>query len=313
MNFDLKGHASMFGANAIWGAMAPIAKFVMISGTITPLVVTNVRIAGAMILFWLVSLFMKPEHVGAKDLAKLFGASLLAIIFNQGCFITGLGMTSPTNASIITTSMPLWAMVLAAFFLKEPITGKKIMGIAAGATGAVLLILGGSSANQNGAVSSSVWGDLIVLTAQLSYALYIVLFKDFVSRYSLFTVMKWMFTFAFICILPFSTRELSETRWNAVTSMEWGALSLVVAGATFVSYILVVIGQKRLRPTVAGMYNYIQPLVTCIIAILWGMDTFGITKAFAIMLIFAGVFLVTMSKSRKDMDSERDTLAEIAG
>ena len=95
--------------------------------------------------------------------------------------------------------------------------------------------------------------------------------------------------------------------------MEWGALSLVVAGATFVSYILVVIGQKRLRPTVAGMYNCIQPLVTCIIAILWGMDTFGITKAFAIMLIFAGVFLVTMSKSRKDMDSERDTLAEIAG
>ena len=137
----------MFGANAIWGVMSPIAKFVMISGTITPWVVTNLRIAGAMILFWLVSLFMKPEHVGSKDLAKLFGASLLAIIFNQGCFITGLGMTSPTNASIITTSMPLWAMILAAFFLKEPITGKKIMGIAAGAAGAVLLILGGSPAS----------------------------------------------------------------------------------------------------------------------------------------------------------------------
>ena len=256
------------------------------------------------------SLFTKPEHVESKDLAKLFGASLLAIIFNQGCFITGLGMTSPTNASIITTSMPLWAMVLAAFFLKEPITGKKIMGIAAGATGAVLLILGGSSAA--GAVSSSIWGDLIVMTAQLSYALYIVLFKDFVSRYSIFTVMKWMFTFAFICMVPFSTRQLSETRWDAVTSMEWGALSLVVVGATFVSYILVVIGQKRLRPTVAGMYNYIQPLVACIVAILWGMDTFGITKAFAILLIFAGVFLVTMSKSRKDMEAEENTISEIA-
>lgn len=288
----------MFGANAIWGLMSPIAKFVMINGTITPLVVTNLRIAGAMILFWLVSLFMKPEHVGSKDMAKLFGASLLAIIFNQGCFITGLGMTSPTNASIITTSMPLWAMVLAAFFLKEPITGKKIMGIAAGATGAVLLILGGSQAA--GTVSPSIWGDLFVLTAQLSYALYIVLFKDFVSRYSVFTVMKWMFTFAFICIVPFSSQELSETRWEAVTALEWGALSLVVVGATFICYILVVIGQRRLRPTVAGMYNYIQPLLACIVAILWGMDSFGITKAFAILLIFTGVFLVTMSKSRKD-------------
>lgn len=293
----------MFGANAIWGVMSPVAKFVMISGTITPLVVTNLRIAGAMVLFWLVSLFMKPEHMSPKDMAKLFGASLLAIVFNQGCFITGLGMTSPTNASIITTSMPLWAMVLAAFFLKEPITGKKIMGIAAGATGAVLLVLGGRQAAQSGAVTSSIWGDLIVMTAQLSYALYIVLFKDFVSRYSLFTVMKWMFTFAFICIVPFSTPALSDTRWEAVTPLEWGALSLVVVGATFVCYILVVIGQRRLRPTVAGMYNYIQPLVACIVAILWGMDTFGVTKAFAILLIFIGVFLVTISRSRKEMES----------
>lgn len=310
MKIDLKGHVSMFGANAIWGVMSPIAKLAMISGTITPLVVTNMRIAGAMILFWIVSLFMKPEHVGSKDLAKLFGASLLAIIFNQGCFITGLGMTSPTNASIITTSMPLWAMILAAFFLKEPITGKKIMGIAAGAAGAVLLILGGSS--DAGSVSSSIWGDLLVLTAQLSYALYIVLFKDFVSRYSIFTVMKWMFTFAFICMVPFSSLQLSETRWDAVTPMEWGALSLVVVGATFVSYILVVIGQKRLRPTVAGMYNYIQPLVACIVAILWGMDTFGITKAFAILLIFTGVFLVTMSKSRKQLEAEGSAPSVVA-
>lgn len=300
----------MFGANAIWGVMSPIAKFVMISGTITPLAVTNLRIAGAMILFWLVSLFMKPEHVGSKDLAKLFGASLLAIIFNQGCFIIGLGMTSPTNASIITTSMPLWAMLLAAFFLKEPITGKKIIGIAAGATGAVLLIIGGSRATQAGAVSSSIWGDLTVLTAQLSYALYIVLFKNFVSRYSLFTVMKWMFTFAFICIVPFSTQELSKTRWDAVTSTEWGALSLVVIGATFVCYILVVIGQRRLRPTVAGMYNYIQPIVACIVAICWGMDTFGVTKTFAILLIFTGVFLVTMSRSRQDLEPNGTTTSE---
>ena len=79
-----------------------------------------------------------------------------------------------------------------------------------------------------------------------------------------------------------------------------GALSLVVVVATFICYIPVVIGQRRLRPTVAGMYSYIQPLLACIVAILWGMDSFGITKSFAILLIFTGVFLVTMSKSRKD-------------
>lgn len=76
---------------------------------------------------------------------------------------------------------------------------------------------------------------------------------------------------------------------------------------------LVVVGQRRLRPTVAGMYNYIQPLVACIVAILWGMDTFGLTKGMAIVLIFTGVFLVTASRSRKDMENSRQSDAAEAG
>ena len=176
-----KGHGAMFGANAIWGLMSPVAKFVMLGGIVTPLAVTDLRIVGAMILFWILSFFRKSEHVPPKDLAKLFGASLLGVVLNQGSFILGVGMTSPVNASIITTSMPLWAMILAAIFLKEPITAKKVLGIAAGASGALLLVLG--SGNTDSAGGHSVAGDLLVLFAQLSYALYFVLYKNFVTRY----------------------------------------------------------------------------------------------------------------------------------
>ena len=97
-------------------------------------------------------------------------------------------------------------MLLAAFILKEPITGKKVLGIACGAGGALLLILG-SSQNQPAASSAShtaIWGDLLVLFAQFCYAFYIVRFKDFVNKYSLITIMKWMFTYSFICTIPFS-------------------------------------------------------------------------------------------------------------
>lgn len=302
-NLDWKGHASMFGANVIWGLMSPVAKLVMVGGVVTPFVLTDLRIMGAMILFWIVSFFQKPEHVGPKDMAKLFGASLLAIVFNQGCFIFGVGLTSPGDASIITTSMPLWAMVLAAFFLKEPITGKKVLGIAAGAAGALLLILGSrQQVVHTVSGNTAIWGDLLVLSAQLSYALYIVLFKNFVTRYSLFTTMKWMFTFAFICILPFSFRDLSVMNWGGLSVKEIWALVYIVVGATFISYMLVVIGQRKLRPTVAGMYNYIQPLVACIVAIMWGMDSFNMTKALAVALIFGGVFLVTTSPSRQELE-----------
>lgn len=294
----------MFGANAMWGLMSPVSKFIMLGGTVAPIVVTDLRIGGAMILFWLASFLQKPEHVNHKDLASLFVASLLGIILNQGCFLFGVSLSSPGDASIITTSMPLWAMVLAALILKEPITGRKVLGIAAGAGGALLLILGSS---QKQAVSSgsgtAIWGDLLVLFAQFCYAMYIVLYKDFVNKYSLITIMKWMFTYAFICTLPFSARQIMNTEWSNLQTMEIYGLAFIVVGATFVSYMLVVIGQKNLRPTVAGMYNYIQPLVACIVALLWGMDSFNFTKVIAVVLIFGGVYLVTSSRSRKDVEA----------
>ena len=251
----LKGHGAMLCANAMWGLMSPLAKFVMAGGLVSSLVVTDLRVFGAMLLFWIVSFFRKPEHVGHKDLAKLFVASLLAIVFNQGCFIFGVGLTSPADASIITTSMPLWAMVLAAIFLKEPITGKKVLGIAFGAGGALLLIMGSSHSGAAASNPYSLWGDLLA------------------------------------------------AGWESLSWAEIGSLLFIVVGGTFLCYIFVVVGQKYLRPTVAGMYNYVQPVVACIVAICWGMDTFNWVKVLSVLLIFGGVYMVTMSRSRAEMEA----------
>ncbi len=297
----------MLGANVMWGLMSPVAKIVLAGGAITPLVMTNARIFGAMVLFWLASLFQRTERVSSGDLMRLFGAALLGIVFNQGCFIFGVSMTSPGDASIITTSMPLWAMVLAAVILKEPITGKKVMGIAAGATGALLLILGSRSTDGTTASGSNyIAGDLLVLTAQFSYALYIVLYKNFVNKYSLLTIMKWMFTYAFLCVLPFSYPDLMAAQWQLLSWISVGGIAFVVVCGTFIAYVLVVIGQKNLRPTVAGMYNYIQPIVACGVGVAWGLDSFNLVKGLAIVMIFTGVYLVTKSKSRKDLESARE-------
>ncbi len=304
MEFKLKGHAAMLGANAMWGLMSPVSKVVMAGGMVTPLVVTDLRIGGAMILFWIVSLFQKPEHVNHKDMMTLFFASLFAIVLNQGSFIFGVSMTSPGEASIITTSMPLWAMVLAAFILKEPVTGKKVLGIAFGAGGALMLILG---SNQNAPVHTSTGnlarvGDMLVLFAQFCYAFYIVKFKNFVSKYSLVTIMKWMFTYAFVCTIPFSANDLMNVDWTDIPLSQVGEIAFIVVGGTFFSYMLIIVGQKILRPTVAGMYNYVQPVVACAVAVYWGMDSFNFVKIIAVAFIFGGVYLVTISRSRKDLE-----------
>lgn len=288
----------------LWGLMSPLSKLLMACGLVTPLVVTDLRIAGAMILFWLLSWVTPAEHVNHRDQLHLLGAALLAIVFNQGSFIFGVSMTSPGDASIITTSMPLWAMVLAALILKEPVTGKKVLGIAAGAAGALLLIIGsrGGSEQAAGAGNHAIWGDLLVLTAQLSYALYIVIYKDFVGRYSTATIMKWMFTYSFICLLPVSARGLAATPWSLLSMTDWGCLAFIIVGGTFLSYLLVVVGQRYLRPTVAGMYNYVQPVVACTVAVCLGMDELTWIKGVAVLLIFGGVYLVTISRTRHEVE-----------
>ena len=162
---------------------------------------------------------------------------------------------------------------------------------------------GASSASASSGGSNAIWGDLLVLTAQFCYAMYIVVYKDFVNKYSLITIMKWMFTYAFICLVPFSAKSFVTAEWSNLGIAEVLSLVFIVVGATFFSYMLVVIGQKSLRPTVAGMYNYVQPIVACVVAVMWGMDSFNWVKGIAILLIFGGVYLVTASRSRKEVEA----------
>ena len=108
-----------------------------------------------------------------------------------------------------------------------------------------------------------------------------------------------MFTFAFVCILPFSAGDFFTTQWATLTAGQILATVFIVVCATFIAYTLIVVGQKNLRPTVAGMYNYVQPIVATIVAVWWGMDSFNLSKCFAVALIFSGVYLVTTSKARQ--------------
>lgn len=285
------------------GIMAPVAKTAMVSGIVTPLLLTNFRITGAALLFWAASFFTKREHVSKQDLLRLAGAAMLGIVFNQGCYVFGVGATSPGEASIITTTMPIWVMVLAALILKEPITWKKAGGIALGAFGALLLIFGGTRAAMKG--DNPLLGDALVLTAQLCYALYLTFYRNFIKKYSVFTLMKWMFTFAAVAVVPFSIKEWLSADWEAMSVSEIAGVAYVVVVATFIAYICTMIGQKNLRPTLVGMYNYVQPIMASLIGVYLGLDRFTTTKALAVALIFSGVWLVTISKAAPENQSRK--------
>ena len=290
----VKGHVAMLCANVFWGLMSPIVKLVFASGIVLPVILIEFRVAGAAVLFWILSLFMPKEHVPPRDLLLMAGASMIGILFNQGCFILGVSLTSPGEASLITTTMPMWVMLLAWLILHEPITGKKVGGILLGATGAIILVVGNLNTSARGA--HPVLGDFVVMMAQLSYALYLTLYRNFIRKYSLVTLMKWMFLSASVVGLLVTSPWLLKTAWHSISLFEWGGMVYVMAIGTFLAYICIMIGQKTLRPTVVGMYNYVQPVVAMFVGVWLGFDTITIPKLFAIVLIFTGVYLVTISR-----------------
>lgn len=107
-----------------------------------------------------------------------------------------------------------------------------------------------------------------------------------------------MFTSAAIVIIPFSINPLSHTQWNLLTGAETASVCFVVFFSTYIAYICIMTGQKQLRPTLVGMYNYFQPIVATGVAFYLGLETFSLLKALAVALIFTGVYLVAISKAK---------------
>lgn len=300
----LIAHLSMFGACAGWGLMAPIGKDAMTHG-FDGITMVSFRVAGACLLFWIASLFAKKESVPRRDKLMFCGAALFGLVCNQCCYTMGLSITSPINASIVTTSMPIFAMLLSALILKEPITGKKTLGVLMGCSGALILILTSAAAASDKV--GDIRGDLLCLFAQFSFALYLSLFNPLIRRYNVFTINRYMFSWGVLMLLPFTIGHVSEVLAEPIPVKTWWEVAYVVGVGTFLGYILTMIGQRTLRPTVVSVYNYVQPVVSVAATLLMGIGILKPTHALAVVLVFSGVWLVTKSKSRADMEKQKVT------
>ena len=303
----LIAHLCLVCSGAFWGLMAPVGKDAMMHG-IDGIDLVSFRVLGGAILFWLTSFFTKKEKVPVKDIFLFGAAGIFALVFNQCSYTIGLNMTSPSNSSIMTTSMPIFAMVLSFLILKEPITWKKLVGVLMGCVGAIIIIT--TSATSGNAKVGNIWGDLLCMSAQLSFALYLALFKNLLSKYSLFTINKWMFTWATIVIWPFTIGHVGAIDFASVPMSTWWEAGYVIFFGTYLGYICMMIGQKTLRPTVVSVYNYVQPVVSVSVSVMASLAVFKGMQAFAALLIFSGVWLVVKSKSKRDMEKEEQKLAK---
>ena len=291
------GHIACLTAYTIFGLNIVICKDLTSSGAISPLALFTIRSLGAGTLFWIISLFMPKQSVERRDLPKILIASILGFFLTQICFLMAISRITPMDCSIVSSLSPIYTMFIAAYVLKEPLSTQKVGGVVLSLCGIIYLILNSVTSTAT-VVQTTPLGVLLMLGNSLCFSLYLGIFKPTISKYSVVTFMKWIFLFASLLSLPFSARELLSIEFAALPTSYIAELAFLVICATFITYFLIPVGQKILRPTLVSMYSYVQPIVALVVSIYVGMDTLSWQKVLAAITVFTGVVLVSYSKKR---------------
>ena len=287
-----------FLATSIYGINHTIAKEVM------PIYIGSsgfimLRLLGATSIFWLISLFTPNEKIEKKDFLKILIASVLGMCINMLAFFRGLELSTPINSGIIITLSPVLVLILSYFFLKERIAIKKILGILIGFSGAVFLILNSSKTGIN-APNIPLGNSFFLLNAS-AYAGYLIVIKPLTSKYNIFTLMKWLFLIGLVLSTPITFNQFVEVNW---TELPWFAIwrmAYVVIGTTFLTYLFNIYALKTLSPTTVGSFIYLQPIITIGFALITGNDVLDTTKLFSCLLVFIGIYLVSIRNKNNQL------------
>ena len=298
MSEKTTGHLACFIAYAIFGINIIVCKDLTSSRLISPMALFCIRSIGAGALFWLISCFLPKEQVEKKDYGKILLASLLGFFLTQITFLVAIPDITPMDCSMVSALSPIYTMFIAAYALKEPITLRKVGGVVISFLGIIYLIMN-SVTSTGGTTETSVTGILLIIANSICFSLYLGLFKPVISRYSVITFMKWIFLFATAFSLPIAGHELLTFDYTQLSGIYLGELAFLIVCSTFITYFLIPLGQKRIRPTLVSMYSYVQPIIAISVSIWVGMDTLSWQKVLAAGMVFGGVLLVNYSRSAK--------------
>ncbi len=286
-------------ASTIYGINHTIAKGLM-PDVIKPFGFILLRVFGAAVIFWIISLFFPSEKVERRDWFRFVICAFFGMVLNMLAFFKGLSLSTPINSSVIITISPVLLLVLSAFILKERITWVKSLGIFLGLGGALVLILFSLKEQPN--APNIPFGNLLFIVNATSYSIYLILVKPLVPKYSAITLMKFLFLFAFLINLPIGISEFTQVQWNSLPIDAIWKLGFVVLCTTVMTYLLNIYALKQLSPSTIGAFIYLQPVIAVIFAVIVGVDSLTPLRIGAATLIFLGVYLSTIKRVHRYTD-----------
>ncbi len=297
MNNYTKGSLSLFTARVLSGLNVNAMGY-LLPLWIAPTSCVTLRLVFGALVFWIISIFAKPESVELKDKLKLFFLGGLGIFGYMSLYAVSLSHTTPVSFAIFNAMQPLWVVVASAVIFHEGIDARKLMGIAVGFAGALLCIL--SEPNRDVA-DKPLLGNMLSIVASIIYAVYLVFSAKMVGHLSRMTILRYTFSSAAVVALLFSlflgfSAPLFE---NGLKITPFLVLAFVLIFPTVLTYFLIPIGLKYLSSTVVAIYGYVTLIVASVVSFVTGVDKFEPVILLSLILIGVSIYFVGVNDEKK--------------
>ncbi len=285
----LKTHLALTTVAFLYGLNYMIAKEVMVKEYLTPFGFIMLRVIAGFIIFSIIHAIFIKEKLDKKDLLYTVMCAVFGVVMNMLAFFEGLKHTSPIHASLIMVLTPCIVLLISALIIREKVTKGKIFGIILGLIGAALLVSNSGNASDKVA---TIYGDLLVMVNAISYGLYLVLVRRLYIRYKPITVLKWIFLFGVILVMPFGGYDAFTADYSSFPINIWFSVFYVLVLVTAGAYLLNAYALSKVMPSTVGFYVYFQPLIAAGAAIIVGDDSIDLVKVCSALLLFTGVYFV---------------------
>ncbi|MEP6616924.1 MAG: DMT family transporter [Ginsengibacter sp.] len=298
MTLQTRAHIGLLATNLFFAINLSAIKYFTGHHFAEPYGLNVVRIGVSVMLFWILFLFRgEKQKIRRSDVGRFLLCSLTALAINQMLFMKGLSYTWSIHASLLLLISPILITVVASWLLKEKITTFRIAGLLLGITGALILVSGGDN---SGSGNNVIKGDILVILSTVSYTLYFILVKPLMKNYDPLDVMRWVFTFGLVMILPLGWSELTNITWPLFGFRDYLLLFILIVPGTFLAYVFNAYGIKNLGASIAGAYIYSQPVFAVMIAMIFLKEHLEPYKIAGGIIIFCGVYLAD-KKSLKNL------------
>ena len=287
-------HVALFAVQLFFGSAPVLGKAALL--TFPSYAIVGFRVGGAALAFYFLQRLRGNLQLD-KSIHYLYFAvfSCFGVIFNQLLFFKGLSLTTATNTSLLAVMIPVFAFLTSALIGNDKITWRKILGIVIAACGVIYLI---NPVNASFS-SETTQGDILIILNSLSYAIYVAISKKLISHYGALKSIAWLFLFASIVNVPVGLYSMSAVNLSEVSLAAWLAVAAIVLFPTILAYYWNAWALARVEPSIVAVYIYLQPLIGTFSAIFILGETWKPRIFLAMILIFAGVYLVTRKRKRE--------------